>query len=312
MSSIPLNITAIKDYLSKNTRDNILVGLKRGSTGFLIAPPDTGKSYICLSIAYELALPAMPSLIGVRANQNKPYRTLIWAPEDGVDGTCERISNHLASFSDSICKDLETNVSIYPNDDAFSDVTISCLMEEAKDYDLLIIDTLREAIGALDEVKDDAKIRIWLDKIAKGADVAILVVHHPTKEISRGQGIVNSVAGSGLSSTLSKSKLHLYAYIIKSRLCIRHIKSNYVPVDEKITDLELHWSPESIVCRDIKDITPFRQLTKKPRRAAKKIPDIPTVMEHISQESRDLAARHDQTLHESSLSEQLRKRAKRE
>ncbi|NMS64518.1 AAA family ATPase, partial [Vibrio parahaemolyticus] len=109
------------------------------------------------------------------------------------------------------------------------------LIATAKGYDLVVIDTLRDAIGSADVVDDDYYIRIALERLANEANVAVLVVHHPTKDVSRGKEIINSVSGSGLSSTLSKSKLHLYldqlidkkdGTVQETRL--RHIKANYV------------------------------------------------------------------------------------
>lgn len=120
---------------------------------------------------------------------------------------------------------------------------------------MVVIDTLRDAIGSADVVDDDYYIRIALERLANEANVAVLVVHHPTKDVSRGKEIINSVSGSGLSSTLSKSKLHLYldqlidkkdGTVQETRL--RHIKANYVPFDQQWRKpIRLHWSNNSLL-----------------------------------------------------------------
>ncbi|MDP2556840.1 hypothetical protein Q8W15_04845 [Photobacterium damselae subsp. piscicida] len=74
---IALSEEDINESLANSNKEQILKGLFRGSVGFLIAPPDSGKSYLSLSIAYEMALPEYP-LIGVRDGENKVLRTLIW------------------------------------------------------------------------------------------------------------------------------------------------------------------------------------------------------------------------------------------
>ncbi|EHH1074780.1 AAA family ATPase [Vibrio parahaemolyticus] len=265
---IALSEEDINESLANSNKEQILKGLFRGSVGFLIAPPDSGKSYLSLSIAYEMALPEYP-LIGVRDGENKVLRTLIWPIEDSLPGTLPRIKAHLAEFSTSIKERLKSSIGIYKHSDPIcssgsskhtkewedASRALEKLIATAKEYDLVIIDTLRDAIGSADVVVDDYYIRIVLERIANEADVAVLVVHHPTKDVSRGKDIINSVSGSGLSSTLSKSKLHLYldqlidkkdGTVQETRL--RHIKANYVPFDQQWRKpIRLHWSNNSLL-----------------------------------------------------------------
>ncbi|WP_235610968.1 AAA family ATPase [Candidatus Enterovibrio altilux] len=265
---IALSEKDINENLASFNKEQILKGLFRGSIGFLIAPPDSGKSYLSLSIAYEMALPKYP-LIGIGYSENKVLRTLIWPIEDSLSGILPRIKAHLAEFSTNIKERLRTNIGIYrhfnpicssgssKNTKEWEEASkaLEKLIATSKEYDLVVIDTLRDAIGSADIVDDDYYIRITLEKLANEADVAVLVVHHPTKNVSRGKEIINSVSGSGLSSTLSKSKLHLYLDLLIDKkdntvqeTRLRHIKANYVPFAQQWRKpIRLHWSNNALL-----------------------------------------------------------------
>lgn len=266
---IPLCETAIEETLSQSNHEQILNGLLRGSIGFLIAPPDSGKSYLCLSIAYELALQSH-QLLGISHPSNGPLKTLLWPAEDTLAGILPRLKRHLSSFSNRTKQQLKEHIGFYDKPDPIccaislknttienkANKALKNLIAAAKGYDLVILDTLREIVGTADEVRDDYNIRAALDMLAREANVAVLVVHHPTKDVSRGKEIINSVSGSGLSSTLSKAKLHLYldqtvdkhGEITTTRL--RHIKANYLDIDDQWrTPVNLLWSDNSVIHR---------------------------------------------------------------
>ncbi len=267
---LALNEESITETLTYIKKEEILKGLFKGSIGFLIAPPDSGKSFLSLSIAYEMALPEYP-LIGVRTNNEKIFKTLLWPMEDSLQGTLPRIQAHLSELSVKIKDRLSQYVALYQHWDPIccsralrntkeADNCLHALQKliiAAKDYDLLIIDTLRDAVGSADIVEDDYLIRTALEKLAQDANVAILVVHHPTKDVSRGKDMINSVSGSGLSSTLSKSKLHLYLNQVLNKknnsneTYLRHIKANYVPYEQQWrTPIPLYWTQNSLLHAD--------------------------------------------------------------
>ncbi|WP_018694153.1 AAA family ATPase [Algicola sagamiensis] len=248
-------------------KEPILNGLYRGNVGFLIAPPDLGKSFLCLSIAYEVSLPCH-GLVGVGVSGSAPLKTLIWPIEDTVTGVLSRVQSHMNSFPIGVKQKLKENVSFYnshepicsSDENQFSsevgraETSLKKLVEAGKGYDLIIIDTLREATGSADETKHDHIINVSLNHLAQEANAAVLVVHHPTKEISRGKEEPSSVSGSGLSSTLSKSKLHLYMKKVadkqkKDSLQLLFTKANYLPPNKKAS-IELKWSNNSILFSD--------------------------------------------------------------
>ncbi len=291
---ISLSENEIEENALEANNEQILKGLFRGSVGFLIAPPDTGKSYFALSIAYEMALPEY-LLIGLRTDEKKIFKTLIWPIEDALPGTLPRVKNHLSVFSSTVKERLKDNVAIYKQRDPICCANalrqtqegqdavnaLDALIYSAKQYDLVIIDTLRDAVGSADIVEDDYYIRIALERLAKEADVAVFVIHHPTKEVSRGKEVINSVSGSGLSSTLSKSKLHLYldqvinkkeGIIEATRL--RHIKANYVPFNEQWrVPITLYWTQYSLLYRDPYFVNQFETgiLSQSERKVSKPI-----------------------------------------
>lgn len=261
-NALPLDKDIIKEHLNITRKDYVLKGLVRGGVGFLIAPPDTGKSHLCLTIAYELATGC--DLLSV-SQSSQPLRTLLWLVEDCVSETLIRVETHLPAFTKRQREKIAEGVSIYtrndpicqrtPADPIINSAALEELICAAKDFDLLIIDTLRVAIGTTDEVKDDSLIRQTLNKLATEADVALLVVHHPTKNVSRGNDVINSVSGSGLSSTLSQSKLHFYLNKLSDKAgkvttTLQHIKANYVSRDDRIeTPVRLKWTENSLLCK---------------------------------------------------------------
>lgn len=339
---LSLNLQEITQRLEQQPNEFIINGLYKGGVGFLIAPPGAGKSYFALSLCYELAL--QQPIIGLSNNQ-RAIKTLFWPAEDGVIGTLPRLREHLTRFPEELQKQLEHHVGIYDStlpicssrnsskamtqaEDALND-----LIEKATAYDLVIIDTIREAIGDANEVDDDYQVRVSLAKLAKKADVAVLAIHHPTKDVSRGNSPVNSVSGAGLSSTLSKSKLHLYLNQNIDKKSgdvvtqIRHIKANYVPIEQQFTTpVDLQWTRDSILHKNAEFINnlPFAQHDKDKAtsptssRRKSKLPEAPVVIARdetkISEDANRRAEQQSQStgpFGESMLSEVISAREKK-
>ena len=106
---IQLDYNDLENNLMVAFKDQILKGLFRGNFAFLIASPDSGKSYLSLSIAYELACPEH-QLIGVTASPSNPLKTLIWPIEDSLVGIIPRVKKHLSSFSEAIKDKIKNNI----------------------------------------------------------------------------------------------------------------------------------------------------------------------------------------------------------
>jgi len=257
---ITLDINSLVKEVNKEGKDWILNGLRRGGVGFIIAPPDSGKGYLCLSIAYELATGI--NLIGVIAEEQDQLKTLYWPIEDGTENTAARILKHLDDMNEQSRLLCQKNINLYAsqNSIACSNKLINTemynlalneknkLIKAAQHYDLLIIDTMREAMGSADEVIDDSLINILLKEIADRAGVAILAIHHPTKAVARGTETVNSVSASGLSQTIANSRVNLYIQNKTKGVgsYLQHIKANFVSNENKINKASIFWSDASL------------------------------------------------------------------
>ncbi|MBJ7265524.1 AAA family ATPase [Idiomarina abyssalis] len=250
-----------KELLEQRSRvieENFTIkGLPKGSVGFLISPPGTGKSYLSLAMAYSLALEQAP--IPVRGN-DEPLRVLYWPAEDKTDATLARISAHTEEQGDAFLLAVKNNVSLYEGDNPLfeyqhgqiveSSEAVKDLIEAAKGFDVLIIDTIREAAGPADEVENDLEIKIVSQKIAKEADVGLLLVHHPTKTVTRGAERLSSASGSGLSKTMANARLQLYLRPSESSKdknpTLTFLKANFLSAVQA-QDIKLTWSAASLL-----------------------------------------------------------------
>ena len=237
--------------LSKEVNENFVIsGLGKGKVGFLLSGPDIGKSYFCLSLAYELS--SSLSLLGLKS-QSHPIRVLYWPVEDGAQSTSIRMLPHLESFSDSVRQELKQNFSLWSDPNPFctlrngveiqsSPTQRAELIEAAKQYDLLIIDTLREAAGNAHEVDDDLVVKNILKDIAIQADAAVLVVHHLNKDTVKGKERITNVSGSGYSTAQANARLILSIEKKGSKLTYSQLKANFVSQEDKRQDILLDWS----------------------------------------------------------------------
>ncbi|MDG1750571.1 MAG: AAA family ATPase [Thalassotalea sp.] len=239
--------------------DHIIPGLSKGEYGFIIGSPGTGKGYFCLSLAYELT--SSVNVVGLKSHPN-PIKVLYWPVEEKRLRVLKRIKKHMRSFSSEVRDSIFEHLSLYDNYEpicapmmmygtaAYEMVVQSKnqLIEAAKDVDLLIIDTVREAVGACKEVDNDLEIKLALQEIAEKSDTAILVTHHPTKDITKRKELITSVAGSGLSLTQATSRYALYLEEKGSEYTnLTHTKHNNVEQAYVQRNTKLHWTTDSLV-----------------------------------------------------------------
>ncbi len=228
----------------------VLPGLSKGKVGFLNGPPNIGKSYLLQTLAYEVAL-AKPLVNLIDKKTARKQRVLFLCQEDGLDGFLSRALNQIRIFSEKELGLLEENLT--PGtlhyslinrsaNDKMCNIQVNLLIEKAKQYDLVIIDTARKVMGNAREVEEDKLFEDVLDKIAIEADVAVLVSHHLTKlHADRKQKLdINATGGSGLSSTQASSKYHLTLYYGDDKngetTKLWHTKFNYVPKHLRIKE----------------------------------------------------------------------------
>jgi len=252
---ISLDSRSLSKLVTVKKNNDVLNGLGRGKIGFLISAPEMGKGYCCLSIAYEIAS-GLP-LLNLAAS-TAPLKVLYWPIEDGVHTVAKRITQHLKGMDAKTQTKIQQNMFLFSQTKPLTSVNSedNCLQELAilsKDYDLLIIDTLREAIGELDEVDDDIRVKLALQNIAMSADIAVLAVHHVTKAVIRGEHAMNNASGSGFSRTLANARLQLCLQreVDKtskvSTLTLSHLKANDLPVEDKIKDMPLMFTSHNVL-----------------------------------------------------------------
>lgn len=282
---IPISLEDYGIYKSENPIPEFVIkGLPKRDLGVLIAPPDTGKSHLCLSIAYELATGL--NILGVRPSTGKTCRTLYWPVEDGIHQAFNRIEQHLKVIPKEYHPAIKDNVSLYESGGSILSATrgidqqevsgarreLDRLISHAKNFDLVIIDTIREAIGTATEVEDDVRIKEALKELAQKADVAVLITHHPTKNVIRGLEGVSTASGSGLSCTVAFARCHLYINTEREKKGgeVRHTllqpKANFLTQQERIRQ-SLFWRGGSLLSAISSTLEESDELTGIPNKA---------------------------------------------
>ncbi|WP_435277323.1 AAA family ATPase (plasmid) [Psychrobium sp. nBUS_13] len=253
---LQLDPVTLSNSANERSSLSIVRGLSRGEVGFILAAPDTGKGYLCLSMCYELA--SELSLVGLKTTK-QPIKTLYWPKEDGFAAVAQRISDHFLNFSTKNTNEILKNFKIWQSEQYISEdktdtiayKELNDLIATAKDFDILFIDTLRECVGPKDEVKDDKLIKLILQKIAKEADIAIIACHHITKDAAKGKEPISSVSGSGLSETLANSRMLIHIEKViknnKESTLISHIKHNYIAKEDVLRSKICTWSDNNLL-----------------------------------------------------------------
>lgn len=260
MSNIISVTSGSIDKLASEEVNEVLPGLSKKSYGFVIGNPGAGKGYFFLSLAYELATNI--KLLGL-SKQSSPIKVLYWPIEDGVSIVAKRIKKHFNEIGNEAAQLIESNFSLYNsldpicsrrNESNFThaiDSNRKELILAALDYDLLIIDTIREASGSCHEVEDDLSIKFALQEVARDADVAILVSHHPTKDIMRKKELLTTVSGSGLSATQANSRYSIFidSVITKNEKStqVSHLKHNNVEQVDVLSHQKVNWDSNSLM-----------------------------------------------------------------
>lgn len=234
----------------------VLPGLPKGSYGFIIGPPDTGKSHFSLSLAYELT--SGIDIVGLAASKS-PCKVLYWSAEDSVSEWCKRVKLHCESFSEDITKTIYENLQLWTGNEPLVSLSqkpehntaLAAFIDAARNVDLVIIDTMREVCGGAHEVKDDKLVKHTLQHLCRSSNAAVLATHHPTKETIRGNDPISAISGSGFSETLANSRYQLYlekrVNKQSSKTLLSHIKSNFVPPELRIGEAELCWTQNSLI-----------------------------------------------------------------
>jgi hypothetical protein len=97
-------------------------------------------------------------------------------------------------------------------------------------------------------------IKAVLQDVARNGDVAILVSHHPTKDVMRKKEVLTTVAGSGLSATQANSRYSLFIDTVENKgkrsTKISHLKHNNVDQEDVLSHKQVYWDSSSLIFID--------------------------------------------------------------
>ncbi|WMO25695.1 helicase RepA family protein (plasmid) [Vibrio parahaemolyticus] len=239
------NLNSLLEDKSISEVPFVLKGLVKASVGMLIAAPSAGKSHLALSIAMEHASSA--TILGLSCSET-PKKVLIVSSEDGSAVLRERMTEKVKLFSSDVQTELLNNLFFLTDEtpiitppDAYADeqsatsLYVDNLVQSAidNDVDLIIVDTVTEAVGSCDEVKHDKHIKAGFQAIARRTGASILLVHHVNKNEIRGEQEVTMASGAGLSSVMRLVKFMITIKAGKNNRVVQFLKSNYLPQDEE-------------------------------------------------------------------------------
>ncbi|MCY9874024.1 AAA family ATPase [Vibrio barjaei] len=252
---------------SKNT-DYTLKGLVQSNIGLLLAAPGAGKSHFVMSLALECA--SGQQLLGLSAKK-EPIPVLLIVTEDDRTIVAERYQkkiNDLGRVKSKLNANLDYIFDVPPLviPRRSSNIArkkhmayLDGLVEQLRNYKLVIVDTLTEAVGEADDVEDERIIKNCFQYLAKRSGATILLVHHVNKDVIRGDAKLNMASGGGLTSLmrLSKYQLGLQKHPKdKNKRQLLFLKANYLSESEQETKT-LDWTPNGTLVNT--DITKERK-----------------------------------------------------
>lgn len=213
----------------------VLPGLLKGTVGFLVGPGSSGKSYLALQTAITKAggidCYGLWGAYGGDPKEIERGRVIYCSLEDPADeedgrGVLQHRIHDAGGFlrGDAEWDDVEENFDVMPlYGEGFSIVDLKDrvsahewfkrLVKFAKgDGDrppacLIILDTFNRAIPGLDECSQSemGPVMAMLERLCKEIGVAILIVHHVSKQAARGDGGMDTADASRGSNVLTSN-----------------------------------------------------------------------------------------------------------
>ncbi len=226
--------------------DFVMSGFLSGTVGTLFSPGATGKSFLSLQLAIDIASGADSLGLGI----TKAGKVLYLAAEDPALIISKRLHDIGKLLNPRIRKATVTNLRIAAiagkNVNVHTDEYLQTIIEAcADDTRLIVIDTISR-VHTLEENSnsDMAKLLQTLERIAAQTNAAVLFLHHiskstalagvgDTQQAARGASVLtdNSRFGASLT-TMGKKEAEQYAIPeTERRSYIRYcvVKNNYAP-----------------------------------------------------------------------------------
>ncbi|WP_052538136.1 AAA family ATPase [Candidatus Photodesmus blepharus] len=263
-----------------------LRGLLQGHIGMMIAAPDVGKSHLMLSVAIEHA--SSCKLVGLSAQQT-PKKTLYITTEDSIEVVVQRLKEKASILNELVLSELDKFLDIAVCKEPFvippgspdqvyiyHERLLVSLKQMFSEYSLVILDTVTEAIGECDEVKDDRKIKNTFNRLASESGASIILVHHVNKSEIHGLQKITMASGAGLTSIMRLTKFLISMSKKDESLSLQFLKANYLSKEES-KNIPLDWYNNLLVAKHYDQVSiaypELRMSTvhKKRRKISKKV-----------------------------------------
>ncbi len=243
---------------SVETLNGVFKGTDENAIAILIASPSQGKSHLSTTIALE-ASTGTPFL-GV-CTTNIPKKVLIVSKEDGRNVNILRSKKKAKGLSDRELEltssnlfylKNELNPICIPSNSSYSEKIdhayyLERVAESFSDFDLVIFDTLTEVCGSASTVTDELQIKLAFQELAKRAGVAILLVHHVTKETMREPSKLDMASATGITSLIKTIKLQFALKETKSgNKQLIYLKANEL-TEEETNPIDLVWTNDILM-----------------------------------------------------------------
>jgi len=167
--------------------DFVLPGLVAGTVGSIVAPGATGKSWLALQLAAQIA--AGIDLAGI--GEQKRGKALLLAAEDPAAVLWQRVRVLAERMDDGQREDLKESLIIAATlglaGDLMQSGTADMIASAGMGCRLIVIDTLsRWHTGEENERADAARVMRQLEKIAGATGAAVVFLHHVSKGAALG------------------------------------------------------------------------------------------------------------------------------
>lgn len=170
--------------------DFVLPGLVAGTVGSIVAPGATGKSWLALQLAAQIA--TRLDLVGL--GEQKHGKALLLAAEDPAAVLWQRVRALAERMDDEQREALKEGLIIAPTlgqaGDLMQPGTADMIARAGQGCRLIVLDTLsRWHTGEENERADAARVMRLLEKIAGATGAAVVFLHHIGKAAAlNGQG----------------------------------------------------------------------------------------------------------------------------
>lgn len=176
-------LLSVDDLSMSVERDCIIKPiLGRGELGVLYGPPKSKKSFTALYLCWCLS--SGHPFFGMRVKQSRALYLACGEGQGGLGNRVRAAEKQYGAFNKANFNVIAARVDLRQ-----SEADLSGIIELAKDFDLIVVDTLSRALNGSDSNEDYIGALIAnADRIREEAGVYVLLIHHTGWEKSRMRG----------------------------------------------------------------------------------------------------------------------------